>query len=149
MSKVGICTLRSFLLIEQYSGPSSRCDHASWYIRLELKGAGDFPHSKWKFSWGETRTTDHRILPLSYPDMLFYFFQSLNGTWPSAFYESTKQTGSLGHRFRRHNFCHLNRNLSESSICRLLKGQNYLKISISRSSKSKYGFKIDVLRRRD
>ena len=61
MSKVEIWTLRSFLLIEQCPGPSSRCDHNSWFIRLELQRAGDSPHTKWKFSWRGTRTTDHRI----------------------------------------------------------------------------------------
>ena len=59
--KVDIWTLRSFSLIEQCPGPSSRCDHTSWFPRLELQRAGDSPHTKWKFSWGGTRTTDHRI----------------------------------------------------------------------------------------
>ena len=61
MSKVEIWTLRSFLVIELLPGPSSRCDHSSWFLRLELQRAGDSLPTKWKFSWGGTRTTDHRI----------------------------------------------------------------------------------------
>ena len=45
-------TLRSLLLTEQCPGPFSRCDHTSWFLRLELQITGDYPHSKWRFSWG-------------------------------------------------------------------------------------------------
>ena len=62
-------TMRGPLLIEQCPGPSSQCDHTSWFLRLELQRAGDSPQSKWTFSWGGTRTTDQRINgePKSYP----------------------------------------------------------------------------------
>ena len=49
------------LLIEQCPGPSSRCDHTPWFQRLKLRRAGDSFHSKCKFSWGWSRTADHRI----------------------------------------------------------------------------------------
>ena len=61
MSKVEFWILRSFLLIKQCLGPSSRCDHALWFQRLELQRSGDSPYSEWMFSWGGTRTTDCRI----------------------------------------------------------------------------------------
>ena len=37
------------MLIEQCSGPSSCCDHASSFLRLELQRAGYSPHSGRKF----------------------------------------------------------------------------------------------------
>ena len=42
---------KKFLLIEQSPGPSSRCDHTSWFLRLELQRAGESLHSKWKLNW--------------------------------------------------------------------------------------------------
>ena len=48
------------LLIEQCPGPSSRCEHTSSFLLLELQRASDSTHSKWKFSWGGTRTFDQR-----------------------------------------------------------------------------------------
>ena len=58
--KAEIWTQRSFLLIEQCPGPSSRWDHTSRFLGMELQRAGDSPNSKWRLSWGGTRTTDHR-----------------------------------------------------------------------------------------
>ena len=37
MSKIDILTLRSILLIEQCSGPSSKFDQTWWFLRLELQ----------------------------------------------------------------------------------------------------------------
>ena len=34
------------MLIEQFTGPSSRCDHISGFLRLELQKAGDTTHSR-------------------------------------------------------------------------------------------------------
>ena len=61
MSKANIWTLKICLLIEQCLGHSSRCDHTSWFLPLELQRVGVSPHSKWKFSWGWTRATDYQI----------------------------------------------------------------------------------------
>ena len=56
MSNVDIWTLRIFSLIEQCPGTASRCDHTSWFLRLELQRAGDSPHAKSELAWGCSST---------------------------------------------------------------------------------------------
>ena len=46
------------MLVEQCPGPSSRCDHNSCFLCLELQRAGDSPHTGESMVMSGTRTTD-------------------------------------------------------------------------------------------
>ena len=49
LSEGSFSDTEKLMLIEQCPGPSSCCDHASSFLRLELQRAGYSPHSGRKF----------------------------------------------------------------------------------------------------
>ena len=59
--RVHFGTLRSFFLLEQCPGTSSRYDHTSWFLRLQFQGSSYALHFRLKFSWGWIRTTDNGV----------------------------------------------------------------------------------------
>lgn len=70
----------AFFLSSRCPGLSCRCDHTSWFPRLESKRTGDSPNAKWRFGWmGKSarylKTLHFLILSMNF-SLLFCFFLS-------------------------------------------------------------------------